>query len=682
MIHSHTNRLINETSPYLLQHAHNPVNWYPWGEEALNLAINQNKPILVSIGYSACHWCHVMEKESFENESIAAIMNAHFINIKIDREERPDLDAIYMDAVQTLTGSGGWPLNVFLTPDKKPFYGGTYFPPVHAFNRSSWTDVLKSVSQAWNEKPLEVISQAENLTDHILKMNLNSRANNADRQPLFEELSCHTVFDNLMKTADKTWGGFGRAPKFPQTFSTQFLLHYAHYFNNEDSKQQALLTIDKILQGGIYDHISGGIARYSTDVEWLAPHFEKMLYDNALFLLVLCDAFQITKSEKYAIAIRHIIEYVREEMTDSNGGFYAALDADSEGVEGKFYVWQKKEIDELLGEKSAIFCSYFDVTENGNWEHTNILRTLQPIEEFVEKQPLAKTDLQNQLNRNLQTLKAARAKRVKPGLDDKIILSWNALMQHALIRAASVLEDDSIIPLAENNYRFLMNHFKVKEGEAEMFHTYKNGVAKYPAFLDDYAYLIQSFLSLYQLTFNVQYLHQAKSISEYVLENFSDKESSLLFFTNQSQTDVVIRKKELYDGATPSANAIMAKNLMYLSIFFENADWRNRSESMLNEMTNLLIKYPGSFGCWADLAMHNVMGINEVTIIGPDFKNRFKQIRQIFIPASVFSGAFSMNKDVPILAEKNPGSGTEIFHCKGKICLPSTVSMDVFLKNL
>src|SRR5258706_6315797 len=352
------NRLIKETSPYLLQHAHNPVDWYPWGEEALQKAKRENKPILISIGYSACHWCHVMEKESFENENTAAIMNKNFVCIKIDREERPDLDHIYMDAVQAMTGSGGWPLNVFLTPDLQPFYGGTYFPPQRAFNRPSWKEILTAVSKAFREKRNEIDSQAKDLTEHLQQS--NSFGLQAGDQKIFSREKVDECFQNLVNNADKEWGGFGKAPKFPQTFSIQFLLRYHYVTKNEEALKQAMLSLDKMIGGGIYDQIGGGFARYSTDNEWLAPHFEKMLYDNALLISVLSEAFQLTKKENYREVIEETIGLVERELMHSNGGFYAALDADSEGEEGKFYVWSFDEARNLLGDKADIFCEYFD----------------------------------------------------------------------------------------------------------------------------------------------------------------------------------------------------------------------------------------------------------------------------------------------------------------------------------
>jgi uncharacterized protein YyaL (SSP411 family) len=382
-----TNRLIKETSPYLLQHAHNPVDWYPWGEEALQKASMEDKPILVSIGYSACHWCHVMERESFEDEVTADIMNKYFVNIKIDREERPDLDHVYMDAVQTITGSGGWPLNVFLTPDAKPFYGGTYFPPVRAFNRMSWKETLYAIHESYRDKREEIESQAENLTRHIVNANSfgisTQEAENTSH--FFSRDDLEIIAKNLLQSADKEWGGFGQAPKFPQTFSIQYLLRHYHFTNDENALKQALLSLDKMMKGGIYDHLGGGFARYSTDAQWLAPHFEKMLYDNALLVGVLAEAYQLTGQEKYAETIKETLGFIQRELTSPKGGFYSALDADSEGVEGKYYVWSKDEINSLLGDDADLFAEVYNISEKGNWEHTNILWLKEAIEVHAKR---------------------------------------------------------------------------------------------------------------------------------------------------------------------------------------------------------------------------------------------------------------------------------------------------------
>jgi uncharacterized protein YyaL (SSP411 family) len=684
MQHKYTNHLINETSPYLLQHAHNPVDWFAWGDIALQKAKELDKPILVSIGYSACHWCHVMEKESFENEEVAQTMNKNFINIKIDREERPDLDHIYMDAVQAMTGSGGWPLNVFLTPDGKPFYGGTYFPPLKAFNRSSWTEVLDGVASAWKEKKNEIESQAENLTDYLKRSN-NFGQNNSiglslDETKLKEQ--CKEVFQNIMKTADRQWGGFGRAPKFPQFFIIQYLLQYYYFTNDKDALQQALLSIDKMLQGGIYDHVGGGLARYSTDDEWLAPHFEKMLYDNALFINILCDAYQITKDKKYEESIRKIIAFVQRELMNKDGGFYAALDADSQGEEGKYYVWQKEDVRQLLGKESALFCEYFDITSEGNWEGKNILRILKPINEFAKEKDINEIELKKSINISLEKLSSERDKRVKPSKDDKIILNWNALMITALCKAFSALKDESYRKMAEDNFHFLFANFREDEHSEAMLHTYKNGIAKYPAFLDDYSYFIEACINLYEITFDTEYLNKAKRYCNYVVKNFVDNNSKLLFFTHKDQADIIMRKKEIYDSATPSGNAIMASNFLKLSIIYNKSEWKQWADEMVESMLSLTIKYPSSFGFWAIVLLLQSQGINEIVVTGKDYVSVCTDILDYYLPNKIIIGSMIKKEEFPMLEGKLFQDSTLIYLCKNYACLPPVKTAQNLLKKV
>lgn len=595
----HSNHLIHESSPYLLQHAHNPVDWYPWGEEALQKAKRENKPVLVSIGYAACHWCHVMERESFENEETARLMNEHFINIKIDREERPDLDHIYMDAVQALTGSGGWPLNVFLTPDGKPFYGGTYFPPVRAFNRDSWPEVLLGVSKAYASKKSEIDAQAENLVAHLKKSNIFGINTTADTS-IFQPENLDTIFSNCMQNADTQEGGFGRAPKFPQTFTIQYLLRYHYFTQNKIALNQACLSLDKMIYGGIYDQIGGGFARYSTDNEWLVPHFEKMLYDNALLIIVLSEAYQQTQNILYRRTIEQTMDFVCREMLSPENGFYAALDADSEGEEGKFYVWDKKEIENILKEDAALFCSFYDVTEEGNWEEKNILNVKVPLKEFSEKQGLPEEEVYKRLQKSAQKLLTERAKRIRPALDDKILLNWNVFFNTACCKAYTALQNEAYRQLAIDNMNFLLNNFYDKATDG-FFHTYKNGQAKYPGFLDDYAGLIQALVNLQEITGEMRYAEKAKELADYVIANFSDEDNQLFYFTHKHQQDLIVRKKEIYDGATPSANALMAENLYYLSVLFNNTEWEKRAEAMVAGLAEVIKKYPSSFGVWANL---------------------------------------------------------------------------------
>jgi len=691
-MHKYNNKLSGETSLYLLQHAHNPVDWYPWSEEALQKAKQENKPILISIGYAACHWCHVMERESFEDETTAGLMNKHFINIKIDREERPDLDHIYMDAVQTMTGTGGWPLNVFLTPESKPFYGGTYFPPVRAYDRASWKETLQRVIQAFRERRQEIDAQAENLIEHLIQSN-SFGLQKPDNEPDFFSMDkCDEAFENIMKSADKEWGGFGKAPKFPQTFTIQFLLRY-HYANDlqfseaskvslqagggdfeGDAIRQAQLSLDKMINGGIYDQAGGGFARYSTDTEWLTPHFEKMLYDNALLISVISEAYQLTKKELYKEVIEETMEFAQREMLHPEKGFFSALDADSEGKEGKFYVWQKEEVELLLGEDALVFCSYYDITEKGNWEKKNILRVKKQLESFAAEKKLDVNTLKEILKRGKVKLLEERRERIRPLLDDKIILGWNALMNTACSKAFGATGHEQYRQLAISNMQFLFEKFVV-ENSNEFYHTWKNEEAKFPAFLDDYAFLIQALIHLQEITTDTKWLLKAKEITEFVINNFSEPETGFFFYTKSDQHDVIIRKKEVYDGAVPSGNAIMAANLYQLALIFDNKDWKNRSFTMVSSLGNAITRYPTSFGCWNCLLPEMITGTVELAILGKDFNKMHKELLEEFIPHRIIMASSVENGQFPLLAEKPATIPASIYVCKNFACFPPVTSL-------
>jgi uncharacterized protein YyaL (SSP411 family) len=663
------NRLINESSPYLLQHAYNPVDWYAWCDEALQRARKENKPILVSIGYSSCHWCHVMEKESFEDDATAAIMNGNFINIKIDREERPDLDHIYMDAVQAMTGSGGWPLNVFLTPGLKPFYGGTYFPPVQAYNRASWKEVLLGVAEAFTKRRDEIDAQADHLIEHLEKSNsfgTNPVLNiSIPAEEKFTKQQQETIFQNITRTADKEYGGFGTAPKFPSTFVIGFLLRHYHFTKNEEALQQACLSLDKMICGGIYDQIGGGFARYSTDKEWLVPHFEKMLYDNALLVIVLSEAYQVTKKELYQEAIIRTLDFIKREFTSSEGGFYSALDADSEGTEGKYYVWTKKEIEEVLGSDAMIFCNYYDVTDKGNWEKQNILRVITPMSEFAISEGINERELKIKLARCRNQLLAVRSKRIKPGLDDKILLGWNALMNKAYSKAFAALGCEEYRQAAINNMDFLLEKFGSK---GLLHHTYKNREAKINAFADDHAYLLDALIHLQEITGNQGYLEKAAELMEKTLAGFSDPGTGFLYFTSLNQADAIIRKKEIYDGATPSANSVMAGNLYYLGMIFGNQEWINRAVTLTESVLPVVTRYPGSFALWAQVMQHLTAGIYEIALIGKDFQQKMPVINAAFIPNKILQVSVQPLEGFPLLAGKENTGNTLFYLCRNYSC--------------
>ncbi|MEO5999499.1 MAG: thioredoxin domain-containing protein [Chitinophagaceae bacterium] len=676
------NRLSKESSPYLLQHANNPVDWFPWGPEALQKAKRENKPILVSIGYAACHWCHVMEKESFEDEATAEIMNEHFVNIKIDREERPDLDHIYMDAVQTMTGSGGWPLNVFLTPDCKPFYGGTYFPPVPLYNRPSWQDVLLGISGTFRQKPDEVLTQAENLLANLVQANsFGLQSPLKTSAPAFTEESLRIMYENIIKASDKQQGGFGHAPKFPQTFTIHYLLSYYQHTKNEDALRQACLSLDKMIQGGIYDQLGGGFSRYATDNNWLIPHFEKMLYDNALLIMVISEAWQLTHKELYLRTLKHCISYVKLEMLSPEYGFYAALDADSEGVEGKFYVWTHDEVQKLLGEEALLFCEFYDVSEKGNWEGKNILNNPVTAEEFAKQKNMSLESLLQRLEKSSQLVLEERKTRVRPQLDDKILLGWNCLMNTALSKAYAALGDEDYKQLAIKNMDFIWQKLR-DEDNGSFFHTYKYKESKYPAFLDDYAYLVQALLHLQEITGDPEYLQKALQISDTVIENFSAEESGLFYFTARSQEDVIIRKMEIYDGAIPSGNSIMAWNLLYLAVIFDRKDWQERVVKMLNSIAGITIKYPTSFAVWASLLMQSVEGINELVMTGLNHGEFLKQILHIFMPNKVLQVSAYANNNFPLLKGKVFTYEPLLYLCRNYTCLAPVTEVNSLMVHL
>ncbi len=655
----HSNNLANETSPYLLQHAHNPVEWFPWGEEALSKARMEDKPILVSIGYSACHWCHVMEKESFEDEETAGVMNEHFINIKIDREERPDLDHIYMDAVQAITGSGGWPLNVFLTPDLQPFYGGTYFPPIRAHGRASWKEVLLSVSNAFKTKRTEITGQAQRLIDHIINTNSLGVAETSNN--LFTKEIMEQTRENILKSADTFWGGFGAAPKFPQTHAIRFLLADFYFTGNKHARNHALLSLEKMSNGGIYDHLGGGYARYSTDKMWFAPHFEKMLYDNALIVSALADAYTQSGKPLFRQRLNETIAFLKREMTSPENGFYSALDADSEGVEGKFYVWGLQEIKEVLKGEAPAFIKAYNVLEEGNWEHTNILW-------IKGETDLQQRESEDEFTESRQKLLEVRALRERPQLDDKIILGWNALMISALCKAYAAVGEDDFLYMAEKCFAFIQDHFKKNDGR--YYHTWKAGKGKIFAFLDDYAAFIHACISLQEVTGKEDYLFQALSLTEIVIADYTDEDERFFYYTSQFQKDVVVRKKELYDGATPSGNALMCYNLLYLSKIFDNKNFKFRAEDMMQAILPLVNKYPTTFGQWALVAQNMVFGMKEIAIIGEKYLQKLKEIFPIYLPAAIVQSSAKANAHFPLLKDRNGDKGNSLVYvCENYACL-------------
>lgn len=672
------NQLQHETSPYLLQHVHNPVNWYAWKPAAFKRAIEEDKPILVSIGYSTCHWCHVMERESFEDKEVAEFMNEHFICIKVDREERPDVDQIYMEACQVLTGGGGWPLNCFLTPDKRPFYAGTYYPPMPAHNRPSWLQVLMNISHAFQNKRDTVEDQANRLT-HIIKNSGKNFTGNqltivSDESP-FKPKVLDKLYEGLRRSFDKKEGGFGGAPKFPGSMSLSFLLGYHYHQKNQEALDHVLLSLDKMSMGGIYDHIGGGFSRYTVDEKWLVPHFEKMLYDNALLVGLLADAYKITKKELYRSTIEETLTWVAREMTHPEGGFYAAQDADSEGVEGKYYVWDRKEINEILGSDAVFFNGFYDISEKGNWEGHNIVNRKYSYDAFAEMIGAEPDFLKSKLSAAKVKLFNVRDQRIHPGLDDKILLDWNALMCTAYAKAYSALGVEAYKEAALRNMTFLQKHFR-KENSVQYYHTYKKGTAQYDAFLDDYAFMIEALIELHNITYDTEYLTEAGRLTDYVLEQFQDKGDHLFFFTSSDQKDVPIRRKDLYDSATPSGNATMVRNLQQLGILLGKEAYRDTAVNMLTTMKSAIVKYPSSFSRWSAAIMDQVAGLPEIAVVGSTSFEMAKEINSHYWPVKTLMATNAEQEHFPLLAGKSTTDDTWIYLCQDYACRQPVKTID------
>lgn len=648
------NRLQYESSPYLLQHALNPVDWYPWGTEAFDKARERNLPVLVSIGYAACHWCHVMEKESFENETVAEFMNQHFVCIKVDREEHPDVDHLYMDALQAMSGSGGWPLNMFVTPEKEPFYGGTYFPPVSMYGRTSWLELLEAIRLSWSQKPDEVALQARQMVLHLQQIAIPGL--NGSESPLQQD-DLHVMAGQLLRQADKLQGGFGAAPKFPGTMSLQFLLRYAHAYKQQDagSTAQALehvrLSLNKMIAGGIYDQVGGGFARYATDPEWLVPHFEKMLYDNALLLQLLCEAYLVTKEETYKEVIAATVAFCNLELRSTeHPGYFSALDADSEGVEGKYYTWTTEELAAVLPDMHPALIAWWGISPEGNWEHTNILNRAVPIEELLATFQLSGEAFATLLKDAATRLRTARALRVRPGTDDKVLLSWNALFNTALQKAAVVLEQPELLEQAVHHMGWLLATFYSEEQKLQ--HVWCKGALRIPAKLDDYAYLIHALLQLSTATGDLTYINRATELTEYVQQHFLHEDHNFFYFSADMQTDIIVRKTEIYDGATPAANAVMQQNLYWLGSLMERSDWIEQAAAMLQSMQQTVLRYPTSFGYWASLLLESMAPYQQLIIAGPSAKTRAAKWRQQYEPFILMLPLSGAADEVPALAHK------------------------------
>ncbi|MBI2881987.1 MAG: thioredoxin domain-containing protein [Candidatus Tectomicrobia bacterium] len=686
MNHKRTNRLIGETSPYLLQHAHNPVDWYPWGEEAIERARREDKPILLSVGYSACHWCHVMERESFEDEEIAALMNEHFVNVKVDREERPDLDDIYMHAVQMMTGAGGWPMTVFLTPDLEPFYGGTYFPPEDRHGRPGFKRVLAALSEVYRNRRDEV----ERSTAQITR-NLQALAQVRPSSDLLTEDLLSAAVRELEERFDERCGGFGAAPKFPPSMSLSLLLRVWRKTKQAPLLHMVEKTLAHMARGGMYDHLGGGFHRYSTDERWLIPHFEKMLYDNALLPPVYLEAFQATGEEFYAEAARETLDYVLREMQDPRGPFYSTRDADSEGVEGKFFVWRPAEVREVLGDGADLFCRYYGVTEAGNFEHgMSALHVARPLEEVARELGMSAGEAKAALAEAKGKMFEARERRAKPGLDDKVLTSWNGLMIAALCAGAQVLDDPRYVRAAERAAGFVLAEMS---RDGLLLRTHRNGRSKLNAYLDDYAFLAAGLLGLYETTFDLRWLREARRLTGVLLEYFWDEEDGGFFFTGKNHEPLLTRARSGFDGAIPSGNAVAAEVLLRLGVLTGEEEFRKKGVELLRVFRTMMESLPSGFARFFAALDFYLDAPKEIAVLGPpgsgETRKFLREVHRRYLPNKVLAlldpsaDAGAAGREVPLLAGKSQVDGkVTVYVCQNYACQSPTSDLDAFAKLL
>jgi uncharacterized protein YyaL (SSP411 family) len=669
------NRLAQETSPYLLQHARNPVDWYPWGEEAFARARAEQKPILLSVGYSACHWCHVMERESFENEAIAAQMNRDFVNIKVDREERPDVDAIYMSAVQLMTGQGGWPMTMFLTPEGKPFYGGTYFPPHDLYGRPGFPRVLEVVAEAWRKQRLDIEAQSGEIISQLQRGEDFTRG-------LPDVLLTPAVLENAYNTLsgqfDRHYGGFGSAPKFPLPANLDFLLR----FHARSNQQEPLAMVEKTLQrmalGGIYDQLGGGFHRYSTDQTWLVPHFEKMLYDNAQLAQTYARCWQATGKSFYRGVAEEILEYVLREMTGPEGGFYSAQDADSEGEEGKFFVWTPAEVAAVLGERDAeAFCAFYDVTARGNWEGRNILHVTLDADEVAARFGLTVPQAAQILDEGRVRLLEAREKRVKPGLDDKTLTSWNGLMLAAFAECAAVFDRDDFRQAAIRNARFVLGALLTRDaqGNPRLLHTYRNGQARLNAYAEDYAFYADGLLWLYEATFDPQWLDAAQQLIDTLLARYWDERAGGFFATSDDHETLIQRPKDWDDNATPGANSVAVEVMLKLALLRGEERYRQAAARVLRKLGPVLEKHPYGFARMLGALDLYLSTPKEIAIIGsaddPATRALLGVVYGAYLPNKVVVGApeDGAPPNIPLLADRPQRDGKPTAYvCQNYAC--------------
>lgn len=662
------NSLIKASSPYLLQHAHNPVNWYEWGKEALEKAKKENKLILVSIGYSACHWCHVMERESFENPEVAKVMNRHFICIKVDREERPDIDQIYMLAIQLMTGSGGWPLNCLCLPDQRPIYGGTYF------KKDDWINILENVADLWQHEPDKAIQYADRLTDGI--RNAEKIIPNIKRAAYTQE-DLGEIVAPWKQYFDLSEGGYNRSPKFPMPNNWQFMLRYSALSGDQDTHAATLLTLEKMALGGIYDQIGGGFARYSVDGNWHVPHFEKMLYDNAQLISLYAEAYQYSRLPLFKEVAEGTIAWLAREMTAVEGLFYSALDADSEGIEGKFYVWDQTELEALDSNDQALLTAYYHISESGNWEEeqTNILLRKQTDEEFAAERGIGLDELKQKISDLKSKLLTQRSKRVRPGLDDKCLTAWNAMAIKGLAESSAIFGQQDYYRMAKKAADFMLDKLRTPQGE--LFRNFKNGKATISGFLDDYAFFIEALIALYQVDSDEKWLQEAKQLTDQVITNFADPESPMFFYTPSSGEALIARKHEIMDNVIPASNSVMAQNLHALGLFFDEERYMDQASAMLASVQPQIKTYGSAYSNWAIQLLNEVFGINEIAITGENAALLKNEINSHYIPNKIIlSGT---NSTLPLLKDKE-SIETKIYICRNKVCQLPVATVDEALK--
>ena len=654
---NYTNALIHETSPYLLQHAYNPVNWQPWGEKALNQAKTENKLLLISIGYSACHWCHVMEHESFEDHDVAQIMNDHFVCIKVDREERPDIDHIYMTAVQLLTGRGGWPLNCIALPDGRPIWGGTYF------QKENWMQALAAVSKFYAENPKETFEYAAKLQEGIEQ---NSLVPISNKSVETDPLLLPSLLKKWQSYFDTKNGGTKGAPKFMLPNNWQFLLRSGQEFQDEKIVEQVKLTLQKMAFGGLYDQIGGGFARYSTDEIWKVPHFEKMLYDNAQLLQLYAEAYQTDPNPLYQQVVSETIEFLKRELLSPENGFYSALDADSEGEEGKFYVWTKAELKQLLGDDFELFSDYYNINSLGFWEHNHyILMRTDHNHSFAAKHQLSIDELEIKTRSWKQLLLKEREKRVRPGLDDKILASWNALIISGLISCYKAFVSPEYLDLALANATFLKQ--KMIDGDGNLLHSYKNNQSKIFGFLEDYALVIEAFTAIFEVTGNTEWLSIAHRLTETAFNDFYDEQKSIFYFTASQQQDLITRTIEIHDNVIPSSNSVMAKNLFRLSYLLDQPDYLKTAQKMLNLVTANMADYPSGYSNWSQLVLDLTENHFEVAIVGENAISLLKELQKSYLPHVIFCAGTTEN-ELPLLKNRHVSGKTLIYICQNNSC--------------